>query len=334
MILLVGHYREPSPARAAELEECLRRNCENPLLAEVHVLVEDGAAPALHHPKLRLVPHGRRLSFRDAFAYAGERLRGQRVVLANTDIYFDRSLARLEGYPLTERLLCLSRWDVQPDGASSYFDFAHSQDAWIFEAPLRPFSCDWHLGIPGCDNRLTYEAERAGLEVLNPSRSIRAHHLHLSNVRHYTERQRLPGPVRAVPGTFLGTSWVCFVVVGAAPAGAAPALRALSDELRSDVVAVVPADPEGRLRAVHPAATVLLHDAPAARQRQRGAAAADGDAVVASSTAGSNRPPGSPRPSSRRGARTRSWLRRAAAARACWPAARPSSTRSAASTTS
>jgi hypothetical protein len=280
VILLAALYQEPSSVRSAELAECLRRNCENPCVDEVHVLLEDDGVPGLDHPKLRTIRHGRRLTFRDAFAYASAHLRGKRVILANTDIYFDRSLARLEGYPLANRLLCLSRWDVKPDGSSSYFDFGHSQDAWIFESPLREFSCNWHLGIPGCDNRLTYEAEQAGLEVLNPSRSIRAHHLHLSNVRHYTERQRLPGPVRAVPGTFLGTPWVNYIVTGATTADAARTVHSLCGQPRSAVVAVVPRDPEGQLRALHPEVTLIEQGGSSAQQRQRGAAAADDDAIL------------------------------------------------------
>ncbi|HEY2031777.1 MAG TPA: hypothetical protein VGH20_21440 [Myxococcales bacterium] len=220
MIVLAGWYRDRTPARAAELLECVRRNCANPAVSEVHLCLEDGSRPDLIDAKLRLLEHGRRLTFRDAFAYANGALAGRRVALANADIYFDETLALLNGHDLRGKLLCLSRWDVQPDGSSKYFDFSASQDAWIFEAPLPQLSCDWHLGIPGCDNRIAHEAAQAGLRLWNPSRSIRAHHLHASAVRHYTESQRLSGPGAAVPGSYLGT-----VPEGPTPAAPLAAVR-------------------------------------------------------------------------------------------------------------
>jgi hypothetical protein len=290
MIVLVGLYNDPSAERLAELAECLRRNLENPHVEAVHVFLEFGGDPegaraahaSLRHPKAVLVPHGRRVTFRELFAYANECLRGRRVAIANSDIYFDRTLARLAGEGLGGRLLCLSRWDVQPDGSSVFFDNPHSQDAWVFEAPIRPFACDWHLGLPGCDNRLTFEAARAGLDVSNPSRTVRAHHLHTSNVRRYTERQRLPGPVLAVPGTVLGAPWVTFVVTTeSSDDGAERTATALAAQARSDVIMVGHRDDlPGRAGS---GVTVLPVDGPrAARARllDRGVEAADEDASL------------------------------------------------------
>ena len=152
---------------------------------------------------MRLVAHGRRVTYRDLFDYANRELPGRRVILANTDIFFDHTLARLDDYPLAGRLLCLSRWDLQSDGSWRLFDREDSQDAWIFQSPLPDFACDFHLGIPGCDNRLAWEAEQAGLVVSNPSRSIRAYHLHSSGIRRYTREQRLRGRRRRVPPDYL-----------------------------------------------------------------------------------------------------------------------------------
>lgn len=211
MNLLVGLYLDASPARLREFLTCIERNAANRKIAAVHVFVEEAADPArlverhpqLASPKVRLVAHGRRLTFRELFAYANRELAGQRVILANADIYFDHTLARLDGYDLSGRLLCLSRWDLHRDGSWRLYDFESSQDAWIFEAPVPDIACDFHLGLLGCDNRLAWEAERAGLVLSNPSRSIRAYHLHSSGVRRYTERQRLHGATRGVPPVHL-----------------------------------------------------------------------------------------------------------------------------------
>ena len=201
MILLLGHYRDPNPARAAELMECLRRNRENPHIHAIHLLAE-GPPEEVDtggDPKITVFPHGRRVTYRALFDHASQRLGGETIIVANADIFFDETLARVLDHSLVDSMLCLSRWDEQPAGPPVHFARPDSQDAWIFRAPIRPFSCDFHLGILGCDNRLAFEAARAGLNLLNPSRSIRARHLHLSGVRHHSERDRLSGGYRNVP---------------------------------------------------------------------------------------------------------------------------------------
>lgn len=261
MIVLVGFYNDPMPARAAELLECLRRNLDNPHVEGVHVFVESGD-PArvrddhgpLRHPKATLVPHGRRVTFHDLFGYANRHLAGRRVAIANSDIYFDHTLARLDAYALEGQLLCLSRWEADPDGRPYLFEHPFSQDVWAFQAPLRPFPCDWFLGLPGCENRLAHEAARAGLRLSNPSRSVRAHHLHQSQVRHYTERQRVGGEVRGVAADFLDAPWLWWIVPGAGPAGdLRRTLDALSTQPSSTCV-VSPSDAPGDGEAMNRAA--------------------------------------------------------------------------------
>lgn len=208
--LLVGFYEDPEPARTQEFITCLERNLANAHIAAVHVFLEQAAPgrqlaghPVLGHPRLRLVPHGRRTTYRELFDHANAELAGRRAIIANADIYFDHTLARLDGVELAGRLACLSRWDVLGDGSLRLFDHPSSQDAWIFAAPVPPIACDFHLGLLGCDNRLAWEAQAAGLAVFNPGRSVRACHLHRSLVRRYTEQQRLRGPALSIAATTL-----------------------------------------------------------------------------------------------------------------------------------
>ena len=211
-ILVGGFYEDPDPVRCDELLECVRRNVGNEEIDEIHLLVEDeldppelaAAHPALADEKVRLVPHGRRCTYEDLFGYADEHFSGRTVVVANADIYFDHTLGRLRDYDLGGRLLCLSRWNVEEDGSTWCFEFPASQDAWIFEAPLPRFLCAFNLGLPGCENRLAWEASQAGLEITNPARSIHALHLHLSGVRRYSESERIHGETEAVAPGCLG----------------------------------------------------------------------------------------------------------------------------------
>ena len=203
--LLVAMYEEPDPARMAEFTACLAHNLENPHIARVHLFDEtraEGATPrmsVLPHPKMERVLCGRRVRFDDFFDYARRVLPGETVIVANTDIFFDDTLCPLFDYPLDGRMLALSRWDERADGSCALFEEPGSQDAWVFRAPLpEPLRADWYLGVPGCDNRLAWEARAAGLEVLNPARTVRARHLHLSGRRNYTGADTLSGPMCGV----------------------------------------------------------------------------------------------------------------------------------------
>lgn len=211
MILLVGFYQDADPARTSEFIECIRRNCENPSIDRLVVFIEHDASAAelrtrwaeFTHGKVQLIEHGRRLVFGHLFEFANRHFAGALVAIANADIFFDETLGLLDAVPLAGTFLCLSRWDERTDGNPEHYDNPCSQDAWIFEAPIPKIASDFRLGVPGCDNRLAYEAERAGLAVSNPSRSLRARHLHRSTVRRYSQHDRLYGPNRLVPASFL-----------------------------------------------------------------------------------------------------------------------------------
>src|ERR1043165_6934941 len=211
MILLAGLYLDPNRERLAELLTCIERNAANRHIDAVHVFVEEEADvssfPQLESQKIPIVPNGRRVTFRRLFDYANRELRGERVIVANTDVFFDRTLARLDDYDLTGWLLCLSRWDLNGDGVWRHFDYDMSQDAWIFEAPVPDIACNFHLGVLGCETRLAWEAAHAGLKLANPSRSIRAYHLPASGVRRY-EHRWMDGPGRAVAPVHLDTAGI------------------------------------------------------------------------------------------------------------------------------
>jgi len=56
-------------------------------------------------------------------------------------------------------------------------------------------------GVPGCDNKIAYLLQEAGYVVTNPSTTIKTYHLHLSGIRHYNAKYRVPRPRINVPIT-------------------------------------------------------------------------------------------------------------------------------------
>lgn len=199
LTLIVGHYREPVPARRDEIASTLRANLANPAFDRVIVVVEDElwtpeAARAVDDVRAEHVFLGQRLTYELAFviAHAGKWARGA-FVLANSDIEFDHSVELAKTVP-SGALWCVTR--TESNGELPW-DPAHTQDAWIFRPPLPPFSCRFELGVPNCDNRLAFEAKRAGLVLSNPGRRIRALHRHDSAVRRVNSQYG--GPRWGVP---------------------------------------------------------------------------------------------------------------------------------------
>lgn len=123
-------------------------------------------------------------------------------ILANSDIYFTSEIEQIKDLNLDGKVLCLSRWDVQPNGFSKLFDYEWTQDTWIWKGkPKQINNVDFYLGIPACDNRFAYELSQNSLKPINPSKDIKTYHLHNSNKRTYTEKNRLEGPTLPIDPT-------------------------------------------------------------------------------------------------------------------------------------
>lgn len=137
-------------------------------------------------------------------------------VIANSDIYFRRkNIALLNIYErLDNEVMALSRWDVDREGRVSLWDHRDSQDAWIIYGQAKSIEADFPMGVAGCDNRLARVLQDAGYTVTNPSKTIRAYHLHNVAYRSYLvdpsgkarggdKIERVPGPYAFIQPTTL-----------------------------------------------------------------------------------------------------------------------------------
>lgn len=197
-INLFTSYFTASPERQKELELCLRKNIENPLIKRIYLVGEEG----YDHPKVTHIPHDRP-TYADFFREAN-RIGGDYNILANSDCYFDSSLSRLYGVGFDKTFLAISRHDIK-GGRRIIFDATGwgrrgwSQDAWIWKGQIDIKGGDYYLGLPGCDNKIAYEAKESGYRLSNPAREIKVYHVHETNERNYTEQDRLPEPYLNVP---------------------------------------------------------------------------------------------------------------------------------------
>ena len=218
-ILITGLYNESEKERIREYITCMEHNLRHPSIEKVHVIYDttgdDDKNVILSYlrnkmeenKKLDVVyTHGRQ-TYGQCFEVANTLYPNRKIILSNSDIYFNETLELLNNYELTDKFLALTRCNVKEDGSIELFkqyDYQgkfsryaslRSQDVWIFKTPLRKFENDTiQIGVMMCDCVIAYQAMKAGLIVLNPCITIRCCHLHLSEIRNYDIENQLPVP--------------------------------------------------------------------------------------------------------------------------------------------
>lgn len=158
----------------------------------------------LNHSKLSVVRIEKRPNYRELFDIA-EALNPEGInIVCNTDIfYLPADIKRLKKVTWDNRVLALSRWDVQKKGNPILYTHPDSQDSWIFKGALKNVDCDFKIGIPGCDNKIAYEIDQAEYEISNPSVTIKSYHQHLTGLHNYIKDnkviERIPPPYKLLP---------------------------------------------------------------------------------------------------------------------------------------
>jgi hypothetical protein len=224
-VLMTSLYDEKSPVRAHEYRVCMEINCANPDIHVIHVMYDTSDLDAqnwqipewLYHPKITIEYCTGRPSFGYMFKQAASLYEHRLILVSNADIYFNETLTKLYEIDFTNLFLAFTRWDVLVDGKLQIFTGrckhngkycyqarSDSQDTWIFRSPLVGVAADTiYVGIPHCDNYLAYQALCAGYDVYNPVFDIQCCHLHISNIRHYSDMSPPDRGIALLPGCCL-----------------------------------------------------------------------------------------------------------------------------------
>lgn len=135
-----------------------------------------------------------RLTFKQALDYANHHVKTGLCILTNLDIFFDYTLISLANQPqISENtVFYLSRYEIDPyitkyGSQCSEKTYFGSHDALIFSPPLPEYVIDqypFELGTWHVETKIIYELLRQNYRVRNICKSIRAWHLHSSQVRH------------------------------------------------------------------------------------------------------------------------------------------------------
>jgi hypothetical protein len=189
--LFISLFKVESQARRDEIEYCLCQNILNKNIRKIVVFNEGYVSERLTDHKVIVIPCSSRPTYQDIFnAFEQDYIN----ILSNCDIWFDGSLQRIHWLCLRSGdFLCLTRREF--NGNLYRYMYNDSQDVWIKKGKISNLErFDFYLGLPGCDNKIAFLMFCSGYRVLNPSKFINCHHVHMSNLRNYSVSDRLPLP--------------------------------------------------------------------------------------------------------------------------------------------
>jgi hypothetical protein len=204
--LIQQYFKHPTTRRAREIWTCLEKNIANPLFDRILLLNESADLELPKSDKLVVRTVGGRMTYADVLrAIKSDLPANSFAVFANSDIWFDASLSVLWTLSLAEKrmFLALLRWEDRGHPGEEPVLFgprADSQDAWILAKETVDFDVSddefgFTFGKSGCDNAIAVSMLGKRCLVANPAYSLKAYHIHASNIRNYDPRDILYRPV-------------------------------------------------------------------------------------------------------------------------------------------
>ena len=195
MILITSYYKTHNKERNEEIDFVLEKNVNSGIFERIVCVCDSIHRPKIKSQILEIFSIENRPTYDDFFSI-GNRYHGKIIVLSNTDIFYDDSLCESKNLLKEARILALTRYEYDMKNKTSTMEMGcDSQDSWIYKSPIDISGIDtsFNLGIPGCDNRIAHELSLK-YRVINPSLTIKTHHVHESDYRTYDVNKRLEGP--------------------------------------------------------------------------------------------------------------------------------------------
>jgi len=230
MILITTFYIPKNEIREKEINRCLQKNCLNPHIQKIYLLNDKIYNLPLNQELLKKVEQivinsdtNYKLRFDDAIHFINSNLQGSICILSNSDIYFDKTLGKIDNNTISNNIYALLRYDESEDGqlielySKEGNPRSDSQDCWIFKSPLKVDIklLNFEFGTLGCDNVFANIIYNSGIYISNPCLEIRSIHVHSSNFRTYNDSTRLwgnycklpPCKLREMPPVFFTDQW-------------------------------------------------------------------------------------------------------------------------------
>jgi len=212
-MILVTSFYDCAPERKKELLLCLEKNIQNIYLEKIFLLVTHPTKftdSIFQHPKINQIifsfDPGYRLTYQNAIEFINQQFENDLIIMANSDIYFDNTLEKVQSKDLVNHMYALLRYEDRKGKIILEEVRSDSQDAWIFKSPLKipnTFLLNFPFGQLGCDNRFANLVFEAGITISNPCYDLFIYHVHESMMRPALWGKRLMGMYTFIPPCYL-----------------------------------------------------------------------------------------------------------------------------------
>jgi len=213
--LYINFYVDSHVERHRENVLCLLHNVRNKEIDRLIIVSDTSSLPTLTNiietnnlllcekQKVTSIIYEERPTYNYYFGLTAEYPEDVNII-SNSDITFEESgLKRLKEFDWGNNCIALTRWDYLTKDMDSNIVRLHnrrdSQDSWIVKGRFKQIpEAEFCLGKRGCDNKIAYLLSKY-YRVINPARSIRSFHLHLTGVRNYcknTQKDVIPPPYK------------------------------------------------------------------------------------------------------------------------------------------
>jgi len=190
-LYFITQYYVPSQnKRAKEINMTLAKNIENNYIDKI-ILLNEKEYSLPNSSKITQVVINKRLFYDDVIRYIYTTIpENSIVVFANSDIYLDETIRHVWSTNLDDKFMALLRYENNV----IFGPRADSQDTWILNSNSvkqrvwKYEDFNFSFGKSGCDNAITLEMLRMKYLVVNPSLTIKTHHLHNSDIRTYDKQ--------------------------------------------------------------------------------------------------------------------------------------------------
>jgi hypothetical protein len=206
--LVMQFYIDKNNERQKEIRQTLYLNTKNNSIDKIYLLNERQYTDeelGISNDKIVQIILNKRLTFKHVFDFVENYKIDGYIVLANSDIFFDKSIEKVKICDFTSKnMLTLCRYEY--DGISDLKDCKlfdngrpDSQDTWVFHSSINVEQkyrnlFNFMLGKPGCDNKLIYLLQIIGYQCYNEAKILKSYHNHSSGSRNYNIKEKIPPP--------------------------------------------------------------------------------------------------------------------------------------------
>jgi hypothetical protein len=213
--LINQFYMDIDKTRLQETRMTLKLNISLRLFKNIYLLnekiytQEELDLPKIEMSNIEQINIKKRLTYSDVFKFVKSYNLNGYIVIANSDIFFDKSIINVRNTSLSKKkaFYALSRFEYFKQYGNKLnlcklvTNTYWTQDVWIFHTdflinPEQIKLCDFQFGKVGCDNKIAYLFYSFGFTVYNEPYIIKTYHNHSEQYRNQKEREkeRIPKP--------------------------------------------------------------------------------------------------------------------------------------------